>query len=361
MKSNNLIHVLDRQLQCEYKGRLYLVRDNGAILRLPKASGRASKLDNIWSFGAKNNDGYMIFAGNVRVHQVVCTAYHGPSPRPYMVVDHIDTNRCNNRPENLRWLTRLENALNNPITRAKIKYLFDGNLEAFIDNPAIIKTKALPPNIRWMKTVTEEEAAISKRLQEEWALIDSKIPSNGKGIGDWIFQEKEKKENVNISGEEYGLKDSLTPGCKQLEWKTPSEFPQSPIIDGERTLNEYFKHLKKGCVFTKTQYGDGGVVLDFGYNPKDDAIYVLTHNKENPVKPWAICRITSEDGFYVHFNGGSFFSEEDAQKNFTVAMGRALKSDEEYNLPVLLSSLKSECIDVSRVFYSRDKIKKENA
>lgn len=36
-----------------------------------------------------------------------------------MIVDHIDTNRCNKRSENLSWLTRLENAFNNPYTRNK--------------------------------------------------------------------------------------------------------------------------------------------------------------------------------------------------------------------------------------------------
>ena len=35
-------------------------------------------------------------------------------------VDHINTNRNDNRAENLRWVTKLENA-NNPLTRQKIK------------------------------------------------------------------------------------------------------------------------------------------------------------------------------------------------------------------------------------------------
>lgn len=32
---------------CEYKGRRYLARDNGAICRLPKEGVRPSKLDNV--------------------------------------------------------------------------------------------------------------------------------------------------------------------------------------------------------------------------------------------------------------------------------------------------------------------------
>ena len=106
-----------------FKERHYSVRDNGAIYRHPKKDCRPSKLDCIWTFGSKDNKtGYMLYGG-VRVHQIVATAFHGTPDDPHMVIDHKDTNRCNNRPENLAWVTRLENALNNPITRNKIKYL----------------------------------------------------------------------------------------------------------------------------------------------------------------------------------------------------------------------------------------------
>ena len=64
-------------------------------------------------------------------------AFLGEPPTNQHVVDHIDTNRQNNRPENLRWLTRLENALLNPITRAKIENIC-GSIEAFINDPTIL-------------------------------------------------------------------------------------------------------------------------------------------------------------------------------------------------------------------------------
>ena len=254
MDSKNLLEVFDREMQCEYKDRQYLARDNGAICRLPKEGCRPSKMDNVWSFGTKNTDnGYMFFTGNIRVHQVVCTAFHGPEPQHHMVVDHIDTNRCNNRPENLRWLTRLENALNNDATRKKIIYIC-GSIEAFIENPAILRTKALPPDISWMKTVTKEEAAACKKHIEEWAKRDSKPQGTGKGLGNWVFSDEEMAEvrkwnggqllpdykpwaqqkteieemNRRIYEEQYGLKESLTPGALQLNWKVPSEFPLCP-------------------------------------------------------------------------------------------------------------------------------------
>lgn len=67
---------------------------------------------------------------SVRVHIIVATAFHGPKPTKEHVVDHIDTNRRNNRPDNLRWVTRLENALDNPITRKRI-IMRCGSIEAF--------------------------------------------------------------------------------------------------------------------------------------------------------------------------------------------------------------------------------------
>jgi hypothetical protein len=50
--------------------------------------------------------------GNLKVHQLVCEAWHGPRPDG-MEVLHQDEDGLNNRPSNLRWGTRKEN-LNAP-------------------------------------------------------------------------------------------------------------------------------------------------------------------------------------------------------------------------------------------------------
>lgn len=51
--------------------------------------------------------------GNIKIHQAVCEAFHGPKPFPRAVVLHADEDGLNNKPGNLRWGTQKEN-LNAP-------------------------------------------------------------------------------------------------------------------------------------------------------------------------------------------------------------------------------------------------------
>lgn len=122
-----------QELLCIYKGETYSVRDNGSIMRHPRPDMLFRKKDNLWTFGDKIHEGYLLFCSE-RVHRIVALAFHGNPPTSQHVVDHIDTNRQNNRPENLRYLTRLENILNNEITRRKVEYIC-GSIEAFLNDP----------------------------------------------------------------------------------------------------------------------------------------------------------------------------------------------------------------------------------
>ena len=124
--------------ECVYKDEHYSVRNNGAIFR-HKREGRKMRIDDErWTFGIKNSKtGYMML-GQHRVHIIVATAFLGARDSKVYVVDHKDTNRCNNRVENLRWFTKLENALNNEITRNKIICIC-GSIEAFVENPSILR------------------------------------------------------------------------------------------------------------------------------------------------------------------------------------------------------------------------------
>ena len=172
---------------CIYKDELYSVRDNGAVMRHQRKGMRVRKDDNVWTFGKPNEKtGYMEIAGQ-RVHRIVAFAFLGNPPTDQHVVDHIDTNRRNNRPENLRWLMRLENALNNPITRARIENLC-GSIELFLANPSVLRGhERIDPNFKWMRAVSPEEARASLERLTNWAKERPK-PKGG-SLDEWVFQE----------------------------------------------------------------------------------------------------------------------------------------------------------------------------
>ena len=140
--------------ECVYKGEQYSVRDNGAVMRHLREGKRPRKDDGVWTFGVKNNaNGYMLI-GSHRVHIIVATAFYGERDSKVYVVDHIDTNRCNNRKENLRWLTKLENVLMNPVTLKRVTYLCGGDIMNFINNPSCLRdSNGTNSDISWMRTV----------------------------------------------------------------------------------------------------------------------------------------------------------------------------------------------------------------
>lgn len=47
--------------------------------------------------------------GNMKVHRLVCEAFHGPPPFDKAVVIHLDEDATNNRADNLKWGTQKEN------------------------------------------------------------------------------------------------------------------------------------------------------------------------------------------------------------------------------------------------------------
>lgn len=179
--------------ECVYKNEHYSVRDNGAVMRHRREGKKARKDDGVWTFGLKNpQNGYMMLSQH-RVHIIVATAFLGVRDSKVYVVDHIDTNRCNNRVENLRWLTRLENALNNEITRNKIIYIC-GSIEAFIENPSVLRSRLVgEPSLEWMRTVTKEEATIAyENIKRYWAeQAKNPKPLVGGKMNDSIYRKQQ--------------------------------------------------------------------------------------------------------------------------------------------------------------------------
>lgn len=340
------INVFTREEVCVYKGRRYYVRDNGAVYRQCQDDGKIRKWDEEWTFGKYDErTGYMLI-GQERVHRIVCWAYHGEPVGDKNVADHIDTNRRNNRPENLRWVTKLENTLNNPITRAKVE-LICGSLMAFMKNPELLYGhESENPNFTWMRAVTKEEAERSLKRWNEWAAkpIEEQKPK-GQGVGEWIYEEEKPaveakpKRHFQYAGpyksyaehmaaveemnrieheKQYGLKDSLTPGAKQLEWKTFCEFPQTPQIITETPLQDYLARLNKGTIYCKNQYSESQV---YDAAMAEDGSHLAVVTEISGVTNYALSEVYFQDGFFVHKSIRTFFTEEGAQKYFTISLG----------------------------------------
>ena len=343
--------------ECDYKGEHYSVRDNGAVCRHSRIGKRVRKDDNVWSFGKANiRTGYMEI-GNERVHRIVAIAFLGNPPTPQHVVDHIDTNRQNNRPENLRWVTKLENALNNPITRARIIYRC-GSIEAFIKDPSLLRGhESDDPNFIWMRTVSPSEAHVSLERMKQWA--KERHVSKGGKMGEWIFDgskpfasankehylraaisSDEIQEHVSVSAGEIikisqaarvhetetlivtNETQSLTPNVVQVKWRTPTEFPLCPQEQVDRPLIEYQTRMKKGSIFCHNQYQDS-LILDTALVDNDSTLYVMCKSSdEGAIKPWSLAKITYREGKYYHESIQKYFQEEGAKKYFTLAQGK---------------------------------------
>ena len=135
-RQDELLDTYNEERECDYKDRHYRVRDNGSVLRLPKDPSKPRKGDNEWTFGTHHTGKQYLFIGSHQVHRIVATAFHGKPEAETDVVDHIDTNGENNRPENLRWTTRLGNALN-PATRKKLELMTGLSIEKILEDPSI--------------------------------------------------------------------------------------------------------------------------------------------------------------------------------------------------------------------------------
>lgn len=153
-------------------------------MRKPLDNEQPRPTDNKWTFGKTNDKTKYLEIASVRIHRIIATAFHGEPPTKEHVVDHIDTNKHNNRPENLRWVTRFENVLLNPTTAKRIETVC-GSVEAFLAEPSKFRDKFREPNYEWMCTVSKQEAQVSLERLLAWAKSD-KSPSGG-SLGEWIY------------------------------------------------------------------------------------------------------------------------------------------------------------------------------
>lgn len=306
------IEEYNREVECTYKDERYSVRDNGAVMRHPRNGGRVRPLDNQWTFGKPNDKGYCQISSEI-IHRIVAIAFLGEPPTNQHIVDHIDTNRQNNRPDNLRWLTKLENALNNPITRKRIEYIC-GSIEAFLADPSLLRNAGDGyADLEWMRAVTPEEAKNAYQRLSEWAKKENSESKGGR-IGEWIFSPINLEENINYAS----YTESLTPMALQENWKTPCEFPLCPS-SVEEPIYVYYKNLKESAVFNRNEYGET-IILKFAISSDKNKLWILSKNTSS-MKPWLLAEIRFEEESYIHKNMGSFFTEIGAEKRFTIIQG----------------------------------------
>lgn len=367
---------------CIYKDEKYSVRDNGAVMRHQREGMRKRKLDEVWSFGTPNVvTGYMDFCGE-RVHRIVATAFHGEAPSSQHVVDHIDTNRHNNRPDNLRWLTKLENILCNEITRKKVE-LICGSVEAFLNDPTLLfGYETEDKNFSWMKNVTPEEAKNCLDNWKHWAKTAAPNPNYKKEerhVGDWIFDKpvnvknnrpmittphfvdkvevggKEiyttisedsgsnsidtgewlaktfgKKEEIKEELEYDGLSDSLTSSAKQRYWRTPTEFPCCPSEVTDNGLQVYKDNLKEGELFSSNNFAKY-YVIDKDIIPDKNGLVVLCTNNEGEqvFGAYALCSVKIENGKFIHSSIRRYGSRDVATHFFNLIIGKEEWTDED--------------------------------
>lgn len=313
------VNDFDKQSECIYDGERYSVRDNGAVLRHSRLGKSQRPTDDKWTFGnPSTKTGYMEIA-SVRVHRIVATAFHGDPPTKEYVVDHMDTNRRNNRPENLRWLTRLENALLNPITVARIEFIC-GSIETFLNDPSTLRNGTLDRNFEWMRTVSVEEGIATLQRLQALSKTKRNKPSKGGKLGEWVFKPN-PFEARPIKEEKESLVMALTPGAAQRNWVTPTEFSCCPLEQADEPLSSYAQQLKEGETFSRNHFSES-IVLKIALAEDRKSLWVMCiQRNENAMKPWSLAQITIEKDQFVHTNIGSFFEEEGAEKQFCLAQG----------------------------------------
>lgn len=124
--------------------------------------------------------------------------------------------------------------------------------------------------------------------------------------------------------------ESLTAGAVQRNWRTPTEFPYSPQKISNTPLEDYLKNLQIGKIFCKHQYGQSKIIK-FGLSKDKNSIAIQCFDAENPVKSWYIAQVTFENNLFVHTTYTSCFTEEGAEKYYTLALGEEWTGDDVFD------------------------------
>ena len=338
------INNFEQEKECFYQGEKYCVRDNGAVLRYPKDTNKPRPLDNKWTFGKIGNHGYLYIASK-GIHRIVATAFHGENLSKDYIVDHIDTNKQNNRPENLRWLTKEDNILKNPNTIDKLQYITGYSIEELKENnwEKLHQCTSNKQDTTWMRPTTKEEAKNFHKRQEQW--LNKKIELDEEGqklynqllkicelqeagrkrnnkMGEWVFEPFEEEDEVTTEESiEIYYNKSLTPNAYQ-DWRIPTEFPCCPDIITENPIEKYYQNLKKNKLFSKNQYYTSHVIkADF--NKKNNCILVeVTSLNKDKTNYYSLFEIHYKYNYYIHYYKKQFETIDECDIIYDYILGK---------------------------------------
>ena len=166
-----------------------------------------------------------------------------------------------------------------------------------------------------MRTVTQDEADACLQKLKAFCKRGNKAKGNkSTKMGEWIFGTSEEAHD------ESDVIDALTPTAKQIEWRTPSEFPCCPLTITDDPLQQYYNNLSTGKVFNANQYGQA-IIIKFAFVEGKFILVMVGLSGQSQVKNYALAKITFEDGYYHHTSLGTFFAKVGAEKEFTLMQG----------------------------------------
>lgn len=280
--------------ECLYEDKYYRVRNNGAVMRIPSQGKRATKNDNVWTFGNIDTNGYPAIAG-VRIHTIVAKAFLGERPEG-LVIDHIDTIKTNNRPSNLHYVTRFENLVGNPLTRGKIEHVTGLPIEEILKDMSILHNLTLPQNLTWVKGVSQNEAdQIRIKLSR------------------YISKPITKMENApeNKSHTEYALQAD--------NWWPRGFFPFCPQHEGS-SLEEYASNIVIGKPFF-FHHNNKYSVTEFELS-SDGKTLAVKCSDPSAMKQNILITVTYISRKWFIHTCSRYFDEESLEKYYTLAIGR---------------------------------------
>lgn len=143
-------------------------------------------------------------------------------------------------------------------------------------------------------------------------------------LPDEFFKTNCQKDNNEEENLDY-IK-SLTVGAAQRNWRTPTEFPCCPIKISDTPLKDYFMNLQIGKIFCKHQYGQSKIIK-FDLSKDQNFIIIQCLDAENSIKGLYIVKVTFEDNLFVHTTYASCFTDEGAEKYYTLALGEEWTGD----------------------------------